>query len=426
MLVIFFGVLILLVIIGVAVPYSIGITSLVVVILERGVANIPYGIFAQRMISSLNNFLLLVIPFFILAGKIMNVSTVTDRIFDFAAKLVGFLPGGLGHANIVASMMFAGKSGSAVADASGLGTIEIKAMTERGYDLEFSAAITAASSTLGPVIPPSIPLIMFGSVAGVSIGALFLAGIIPGVLMAIALMITVHIYAKKRNYPKENLPTFGEFLSGFKVAFFALLTPIIVIGGIVSGIFTPTEAGAVATMYALVLMIFYRKFTFKEISRILVETLRESSTILFIVAISGIYGWLLARGNIPAILAENVLAISVNPLIVMLLLNSLLLVLGMFMETITAILIVTPIAMPLILYVGIDPVHFGVVMVLNLMIGLLTPPIGMCLFTVARVGNIPLDKLIKATMPFYIPLVLSLLILIIFPQIVTFLPSLFF
>lgn len=426
MLVIFFGVLILLCIIGVAVPYSIGITSLVVAIMERGFANIPYEIFAQRMISSLNNFLLLVIPFFLLAGKLMNVSTVTDRIFTFATKLVGFLPGGLGHANVLASMLFAGKSGSAVADASGLGTIEIEAMTKRGYDLEFSAAITAASSTLGPVIPPSIPLVMFGSVAGVSVGALFLAGIIPGIIMAISLMVLVHIYAKKRNYPKENMPTFGELWSGLKDAFFALLTPVILIGGIASGIFTPTEAGAVAAVYALALMFFYRKFTFKEISRILIETIRESAAILFIVAISGVYGWLLARARIPTVLAETVLSISENPLIVMLLLNSLLLVLGMFMETITAIIIVTPIAMPLILSVGIDPVHFGVIMVLNLMIGLLTPPIGIVLFTVARVADIPLDKLIRATAPFYIPLVLTLLILILFPQLVTFLPSLFF
>lgn len=426
MLVIFFGVLILLSIIGVAVPYSIGITSLVVAIMERGFANIPYEIFAQRMISSLNNFLLLVIPFFLLAGKIMNVSTVTDRIFTFAAKLVGFLPGGLGHANVVASMIFAGMSGSAVADASGLGTIEIEAMTKRGYDLEFSAAVTAASSTIGPVIPPSIPIVMFGSVAGVSVGALFLAGIIPGILMGISLMSWVYICAKKRNYPKEKLPRFGELWSGLKHAFFALLTPLILLGGIASGIFTPTEAGAVAALYALALMIFYRKFTFKEISRILRETLRESAAILFIVAISGVYGWLMARASIPTVLAETVLSISENPLIVMLLLNALLLVLGMFMETIAVIIIVTPIAMPLIQSVGIDPVHFGVIMVLNLMIGLLTPPIGMVLFTVARVADIPLYSLIKATAPFYAPLLLTLVILILFPQIVTFLPSLFF
>lgn len=426
MLVIFFGVLILLSIIGVSVPYAIGITSLVAVIIENGFANIPYEIFAQRMISSLNNFLLLVIPFFILAGKLMNVGTVTDRIFTFATKLVGFLPGGLGHANVAASMIFAGMSGSAVADASGLGTIEIEAMTKRGYDLEFSAAITAASSTIGPVIPPSIPLVMFGSVAGVSVGALFLAGIIPGILMGISLMIWVYIYAKKRNYPKEKLPTFGEVRSGLKDAFLAFLTPLILLGGIVSGIFTPTEAGAVAAFYALALMFFYRKFTFKEISRILIETLRESAAILFIVAISGVFGCLMARSNIPTVLAETVLSISENPLIVMLLLNALLLVLGMFMETITAIIIVTPVAMPLILSVGIDPMHFGVIMVLNLMIGLLTPPIGMCLFTVARVADIPLFSLIKATAPFYVPLLLSLLILILFPQIVTFLPSLFF
>jgi tripartite ATP-independent transporter DctM subunit len=426
MLFLFLGVLVLLCLIGVAVSYAIGITSVVVVIFERGLANIPYEIFAQRMIAGLNNFLLLVIPFFLLAGKLMNVSTVTDRIFGFASTLVGFLPGGLGHANVLASVIFAGKSGSAVADASGLGTIQIKAMTKRGYDLEFTSAITAASSTIGPVIPPSIPLVMYGAVGGVSVGALFLGGILPGVIMAIALMILVHIYAIKRNYPREKFPTLKDIWVGFKDAFFALLTPIILIGGIVSGIFTPTEAGAVAATYALALMIFYRKFSFKEISRILIETLRESSAILFIVAISGIYGWLLAKTRIPVIFAEAVLSISETPIVVLLLLNVFLLILGCFMETITAIIIVTPIIMPLAMTVGIDPVHLGVVMTLNLMIGLLTPPIGMCLFTVARVANIPLDKLIKATAPFYIPLLIALLLITIFPQTVTFLPSLFF
>jgi len=422
----FVGVLIILFLIGMAIPYAIGITSAIVALFEKGLADFPYEMFAQRMVSGTNNFLLLVIPLFILAAKIMNVSTVTEKIFGFASTLVGWLPGGLGHANVVASIIFAGKSGSAVADASGLGTIEIEAMTKKGYDLEFTAAITAASSTIAPVIPPSIPLAMYGAVSGVSVGALFLGGIIPGLLMAVSLMVLVHIYAVKRKYPREKFPTLSEIWTGLKDSFLSLLTPVILIGGMISGLFTPTEASAIAVVYASILMVFYKKFSFKVMIQLLKETFLESSVILFIVAVSGIYGWLLARTQIPIIVAEAMLSISSDPLIIFLLINIFFLILGCFMETISAILIVTPVIMPVTAAVGIDPVHLGVVMILNLMVGLLTPPIGMCLFTVAKVAKMPLDRLIKAVVPFYIPIFITLVILVLFPQIVLFLPNLFF
>lgn len=421
----FLGVLILLFLIGFAVPYAIGVTSMIVLIYQRGLGAIPHEIITQRIVYGMNNFVLLAIPFFLLAGKLMNTGSITRRIFGFASLMVGFLPGGLGHANVVASMIFAGMSGSAVADAAGLGTIEVQAMMEEGYDRDFSAAVTAASSTIGPIIPPSIPLIMFGVMGNVSVSALLIGGLEPGVMMGAALMIMVYYYAKKRNYPKRRFPTLREFRVELKGAFLPLLTPVILIGGILSGVFTPTEASAIAVVYAFILSAFlYRELTVKDFIKILLETVKESSIILFIVGISSLYGWLLIRTQMPSLFMEQIFLISQNPLVVLLILNVFLLLVGCFMESIAAITILTPVLMPLALSVGIDPLHLGLVVVLNLMIGLLTPPIGMCLYAVSRVANLPLDRLFKAVAPFYVPLLVVLLLLTIFPQLATFLPNL--
>lgn len=423
-LMLFLGVLIVLLLIGVAVPYAIGLTSFIVLIIERGIASLPYEIIAQRLVYGMNNFTLLAIPFFLLAGKLMNTGSITQRIFHFANKLVGFMPGGLGHANVVASMIFAGMSGSAVADAAGLGTIEVKAMIDQGYDREFAAAVTAASSTIGPIIPPSIPLIMFGVMGDVSISALLIGGFIPGVLMGVSLMIMVYFYAKKRKYPYEKFPSLAEFWQAFRSAFFPLLTPFILIGGIISGVFTPTEASAIAVLYAFILSTFYYKeLTLKQFFSILVDTIKESSIILFIVGISSLYGWLLIKTQIPNYLMEKVFLISHNPLVILMILNVFFFIVGMFMESIAAITILTPVIIPMAIKVGIDPLHLGLVMVLNLMIGLLTPPIGMCLYAVARVSELPFDRTLRAVIPFYIPLIVVLLLLTFVPQIGTFLPS---
>ncbi|MDK2809497.1 MAG: hypothetical protein PWR27_206 [Petroclostridium sp.] len=422
---IFLGVLVLLFILGFSVPYAIGLTSLVVLIFQRGITEIPFGIISQRMVYGINNFTLLAIPFFLLAGKLMNTGSITKKIFKFANTLVGYLPGGLGHANIVASIIFAGMSGSAVADAAGLGTIEIEAMQDQGFDKEFSAAVTAASSTIGPIIPPSIPLIMYGVMGDVSIAALLLAGIVPGLLMGGVMMVLVAYYSIKRNYPKIPFPKWKEIWHDFKDAFWPLLTPVILIGGILSGIFTPTEASAVAVVYSFILTVFvYKELSVRDLINIFMETIKETAVILFIVAASSLYGYLLVKTQMPQYFMEKLFAVSQNPVIILLLINVFLLVIGCFMETNAAIIILTPMMIPLAAKLGIDPVHLGMVMVLNLMIGLLTPPIGMCLYAVARVAKLSLDKMVRAVAPFYIPLIVVLLLITLFPQIVLILPSL--
>ena len=422
---VFLGVLIFLFIIGVSIPWAIGITSAIVLIMQNGITNIPYHTMVQKMTAGVNNFTLLAIPFFLLAGKLMNTGSITRKIFRFCNALVGWIPGGLGHANVLASIVFAGMSGSAVADASGLGTIEIEAMNNEGYDVEFSAAITAASSNIGPIIPPSIPLVVFGVAGGVSITKLLVSGIIPGLLMGIALMVMVYYYAIKRNYPRRKFPDLKEFFKLFKDAFFPLLTPIILIGGILSGIFTATEAAAVASLYAFILTYFvYKEMDMKQFLEICREVVKETSSILIIVAASSLYGYLLIKTRIPNQLMELIFEFTQNKYVVLMLLNLFLLVVGCFMETNSAIMILAPIILPMTTALGIDPVHIGLVMVLNLCIGLLTPPIGMCLYATARVAKISVDTMIKAIIPFYIPLSIVLLLITFIPQLVTWLPSL--
>ena len=421
----FLGLLIVLFLLGFPVPHAIGITAIVVLIFDRGIMEIPFELIAQRLTQGVNNFVLLAIPFFILTGKLMNTGGITKKIFQFANVLVGYLPGGLGHANVVASIIFAGMSGSAVADAAGLGTIEVKAMTDEGYDRDFSAALTAASSTIGPIIPPSINLVIFGIIGNVSITALLLAGLLPALVMAACLMVAVSYYAIKRNYPRRSFPKVKEIWESLKASFLALLTPVILLGGILLGIFTPTEAAAVAALYAFVLSVFiYRELKWKDVLDVVFETAKETSLILFIIAVSSLYGWLLVRTRIPMILMEQVFLVSQNPLVILFMLVFFLLIVGMFMETNAAIIILTPIIMPLALAVGRNPIHLGIIMVLNLMIGLLTPPIGMCLYAVARVSEISIDRMVRAIVPFYLPLIIALVLVTLFPQIALFLPNL--
>ena len=294
---VFLGGLVLLFLLGFGAPYAIGLVSLLVLIMTRGIGNIPLDMMATKLAFSANNFTLLAIPFFLLAGKLMNTGSITTRIFRFCNTLIGWIPGGLGHANVLASIVFAGMSGSAVADAAGLGTIEIRAMENEGFDREFAAAVTAASSTIGPIIPPSIPLIVFGvSAGGVSIAKLLIGGVVPGVLVGISLSIMVFFFAVKRRYPKSKFPNGKKIWEDFRHAFFPLLTPVILIGGILSGVFTPTEGAAVASLYAFILtMIVYRETTWKDFLLILRDTAKESASIMFIVCASSLYGYLLTR-----------------------------------------------------------------------------------------------------------------------------------
>jgi tripartite ATP-independent transporter DctM subunit len=385
--------------------------------------NIP--IITQRMQYGINNFVLLAVPLFILSARLMNTAGVTTRLFSFATTMVGFMPGGLGHANCVASLIFAGMSGAAVADAAGLGQVELKAMKDAGYDREFSVAITAASSTIGPIFPPSIPFVIFGLVAGVSVGRLFLGGVVPGVLMTVALMAMVWVYAKKRNYPRTPFPTFRQFVRSFIEAFLPLLTPTILLGGIWTGWFTPTEAAAVAVAYALILgTLIYRELTWKDTLQVFIDSAKDTAALGFIVAAASFYGWLLMRTGAPAAMVNALLGISRDPLTLLLIINGFLLIVGCFFETIVAILILGPILMQVTTTVGIDPVHFGLVMVLNLMIGLLTPPFGMVLFVMVQVGGISFERVVRATAPFIIPLIVVLALITLFPPLVTWVPNL--
>uniref|UniRef100_A0A7V4TGY4 TRAP transporter large permease n=1 Tax=Candidatus Caldatribacterium saccharofermentans TaxID=1454753 RepID=A0A7V4TGY4_9BACT len=423
-LVIFVGFLILLFLTGLPVAFALGIAGLVSMFLMWGNA-IPLGVVAQRVLYGVNSFVLLAIPLFLLTGKLMNAGGITQRIFRFARMLVGHWSGGLGQVNILASMIFAGMSGLATADTAGLGIVELKAMREAGYDDEFSCAITGASATVGPIIPPSVPLVVYGILASASIGRLLIGGIIPGILVGAALMIMTAFYGRK--YPRDKKPPMGELLKAFKEALAPGLTPFILILGMLSGIFTATEAAAIAATYAFVLSFFvYRELSLRELWRILRETAVETATITFIIACATFYGWVLIRGRAPIVLAEAMTSISTSPLVVLLLLNLFLLAIGCFMETIAAISILVPVLVPLITKVGIDPVHFGLVMVLNLMIGLLTPPFGMSLFILSRVSGLSPLRIARASLPFLVPILVVLALITVFPSLVTFLPNLAF
>ncbi|MFA5027358.1 MAG: TRAP transporter large permease [Candidatus Methylomirabilota bacterium] len=416
--------MIILFILGIPVGYSLGVAGFLAYLSELGSrVNIP--MLSQRMQYGVNNFLLLAIPLFILAAKLMNTAGITTRLFNFARLLVGFLPGGLGHANTVASLIFAGMSGAAVADAAGLGQVELKALKDAGYDPEFSVAITAASSTIGPIFPPSIPMVIFALVAEVSVGKLFLGGVVPGLLMTVALMVMVAWYAHRRGYPRTPFPGAREFLDGAAKAFLPILTPIILLGGIWSGQFTPTESAAVAVAYALVLgVIVYKELHPRDLAQIFIDTAKETAAIGIIICAANFFGWLLLRTGLTNKVAVGITQMTSDPLVLLILLNLFLLVVGCFMETVVAILIVTPMLMPVILKVGIDPLHFGVVMVLNLMIGLLTPPFGVVLFVMTGISDVPFERVVRATLPFLTPLFVVLALITFFPILITWLPKL--
>jgi tripartite ATP-independent transporter DctM subunit len=410
--------------IGVPVAIALGGASLLYVIVE-GIQ--PHLVVLHRMVGGTDSFPLLAIPFFIMAGSLMNSSGITARIFGFAMALVGWLRGGLGHVNVVASIIFAGMSGTAVADAAGLGMIEIKAMKDQGYDLDFSVGITGGSSTIGPIIPPSLPMVIYGVMANASIGQLFAAGFLPGLTMGLTLMVMVFWFAHRRDYRCDVRFSVSNLWVATKRAFLPLMTPVILVGGMVTGVFTPTEAAIAATVYALVLGVcVYRTLPLKRLIKISFDTIETTAIILLIVAGASIFGYLITTSKITDHVADAVLAITTQPWAVLLLVNIFLLIVGCFMETIAAITILVPVLMPLVERIGVDPVHFGVIMVLNLMIGLLTPPVGMVLYVLARVANISLDRTTKACAPFLIPLIVTLAIVTYWPSMVMLLPNLFY
>jgi C4-dicarboxylate transporter DctM subunit len=418
-----FGVLVFFIMIGLPIAYAMGLTAVIffVVLGESSVL----CMLPARMYSSTTSFTLLAIPFFILTGNLMNAGGITQRLFRFAQNAVGHLKGGLGHVVVVSAMIFAGMTGAAVAEAAAIGTVGIEGMTQRGFDRRFCAAIIASASTIGPVIPPSIPLVIYGSITGTSVGRLFLGGFFPGFIMGGVLMIIVYIYARMRNYPKEKRATFIEILKATGGASSAIVTPVIIIGGMVSGIFTPTEAAIIAAVYALILTMFiYKEIKIKDLPRILWETLESSVRVLFIISAAGIFGWLLIHQKIPEAVIHGLMSLSSKTWVVLLVINIILLILGCFMEGIAIILLTVPIFMPVVTKLGVDPVHFGLIITLNSMVGLLTPPVGMVLYTMSSIGKLPVMELAYELRWHMVALTFVLFLVTYVPIITTFVPNL--
>jgi tripartite ATP-independent transporter DctM subunit len=409
---------------GIPVAFCLALTSLVVLLV---IGNVPLHLIPQRMFTGMDSFPLMAVPFFILAGDLMNSAGITQRIVRFSNALVGHIRGGLAHVNIVASMFFAGISGSAVADTAALGSILIPAMEKDGYDITFSAAVTASSSVIGPIIPPSIPVVIFALVGSVSVGGLFLAGLVPGVLIGFGLMIAAYIISRRKNYgSKHPLVSLREFGSSFVGAVIPLLMPLIILGGILSGVFTPTEAASVAVAYAVVVGFFIlRTLKLKDLPAIFYRSMVTTSIILIVMACANIFSWILGTQLIPQKVAMVISSLTTNPYLFLLLINLLLLIVGCFLEGLAAIIILVPILLPLSQQMGIDPLHFGIVVVMNLMIGLITPPLGLCLFVCCSVARVDLIKLIRVSTPFILVEIGALLIVTYFPQIVLFIPHFF-
>jgi TRAP-type C4-dicarboxylate transport system permease large subunit len=450
---------------GIPVAIAMAGASLIYVI-ASGTA--PDFVVIHRMVNGIDSFPLLAVPFFIMAGNLMNSAGITNRIYNFALALVGWLKGGLGHVNVVGSVIFAGMSGTAIADAAGLGTIEIKAMQDHGYSTEFSVGVTAASATLGPIIPPSLPFVIYGMFANVSVGALFLAGILPGAIMAVLMMLTVAFYAHKNGWGGDvvfNWARMGKALGelgvviGFPTALWAasemglnmhwvvpiglavlfaldrilnfvavlpIMTPVLLIGGMTTGIFTATEGAIAACVWALLLgLVWYRTLNWRMLVKVSMDTVETTSTVLFIVAAASIFGWMLTATRTTEMIAQWVLAFTNEPWMFLLLANALMLFVGCFLEPTAAITILVPILLPIVRHLGIDPVHFGLIMVLNLMIGLLHPPMGLVLFVLARVAKLSVERTTMAILPWLVPLLISLGLVTYIPQISLWLPRQF-
>ncbi|MCF7935188.1 MAG: TRAP transporter large permease [Synergistales bacterium] len=408
-------------VIGIPLAMVLGITGLLVIV----AMGVPMQLAAQRMFTGLDSFPLMAVPFFILAGDLMNRGGTTVRLIQFANSLVGHITGGLAHANVVANMLFAGISGSAVADASAIGSIMIPAMEKNGYHKDFSAALTSSAATIGPIIPPSIIMVIYGVSVGVSVGGLFAAGFIPGVMMGLGLMVVVYFEARKRNYASFGSFSLARVGSEFKGAIWALLAPLIIIGGILGGVFTPTEAAAVAVVYSFFIGKFvYRELSWRDIPAVLKNSGITTSAVLLIIAMANIFAWVIAANMIPQKLAGVFLSISDNPYVFLIIINIFLLMVGMIMETGAAIILLAPILAPIAVQLGINPLHFGFMMVLNLAIGMATPPVGVCLFVSCGLTGLSLEQISKAVFRFIAVMLVILLIVTYVEQISLVLPRL--
>lgn len=389
------------------------ITTLVYALVEQSV---PQSFIPQAMVSGSASYTIMAAPFFILVGELMNSSGITKRLFKFANVLVGHITGGLGHVNVLASVFFSGVSGSAIADAAGLGNVEIKAMVDEGYDPDFSVGITAASSTIRPIIPPSSPMVLYGIMSGTSIGALFMAGIPTGILMAGFMMLVVYIISKKRNYPKSRRATLPEIWKAFKEAFWALLSPLILIVGMLSGFATPTETAAVAAAYSLFLgVVIYKEMTWQSLMDIMRNSIKSIGMVMLLIATGTVFAWMIGTEKVAEKSAELLFSLTSNPYLILLLINLFLLFVGTFMETTSALLVTLPVLLPIVKIIGMSTVQFGVIMVLLLMIGMLTPPMALCLFVTSKIGGISFDRAFKAVLPYYVALLTVLIIINLFP-----------
>ena len=406
--------------VGIPVAVTLGLASMAYLLS----AGIPLVVMPQKMYAGMDVFVLLCIPGFILAGNLMNSGGITERIIRFANALVGWARGGLGLTNVAGSMLFGGISGTAVADAASIGGMMIPGMKKAGYPADFSAAVTAASSTVGPIIPPSVPMIIVGALSGISVGKMFLAGAVPGVLMGLAMMVTVYIIAIRKDFPRQPWQGLRELLASFLGAFWAIAMTVLIIGGLLSGAATPTETAVVASIYAFVVGCFvYRELPLSAVPRIVIDSAVSSAAILALVGFANVFGWILVSERIPQTLATAVLSVTQNKYLVILLINLVLLFVGMFMETIAALIILFVPLLTLAQGVGIDPLHFATFAVLNLMIGLTTPPVGVCLFICANIAKLPMTPVIKAIAPFLLTNILVLFLVSYIPAIATWLPS---
>ena len=409
------------VILRIPIAFSMGIASLTALLIQ---GDIPLVVIPQRLVVGLDSFALMSIPFFIFAGELMNQGGITRKILDFSNSIVGRFRGGLGLTNIVASMIFGGVSGSMIADTSALGTILIPAMKEKGYDSDFSAAVTAASSICGPVIPPSIPMVVFGVTAGVSILKLFLGGIIPGIIIGLALMITSFLISIKRNYPKMAPAGFVDIIRHSIKAIWALMMPVVIIGGLLTGMFTPTEAAVVAVIYALVIgYLIYREITVQTFNECIVRAAKTTGQILIIVTFAKLFAWVLIANNVPQTLTAFFLSFTRNPVLILLMLNGLMLIMGCFMGPIVNMVILIPLVMNTVKTVGINPIHFGVIMTFNLSLGLLTPPFGLSLYIASSIAKISFKRMVTATLPFLYTLLFVLLLITLCPILVVYIPN---
>lgn len=407
--------------IGIPVAFCLGLSSMVYLFLSE----IPLVVIPQKMYAGLDTFTLLCIPGFVLAGNLMNRGGITTRIINCCNRFFGHIRGGLGLANIGSSMIFAGISGTALADTASIGGIMIPAMVKEGYEADYSAAVTASSSTIGPIIPPSLPMIIVGTLTGISVSKMFLAGLIPGVLLGLGLMVVSHRISIKRNHPIGKRYNIKEKISAFKDAFWAIMLTVVILYGILGGVFTPTEASIAAVLYAIIIGKFvYKELKIKDLPKILLDSMIGTASILMLVGFANVFAWILASEQIPQMIAEMILNISRNKIVVLMLINILLLFVGTFMETIAALVILFPILLEIVIPLGIDPVHFGVIVVLNLMIGLTTPPVGVCLFVASSIAKISMSKAIKMIIPFLIVSLIVLMLVTYLPAISLFLPTL--